>query len=231
MSYQQTWGRSALLLFFVSGWSGCTSDAGPADTASTVQDGSGLDAGTSRDGSGADGAPDAARTDDASTLDASSTDDGSSPLHDAAMPDAGPSDSGEPSYVRPDPIVVPPLAVVDVTGVPTDTHGLPIVYESLEGTITLDPSMHDPITGFGACLDLVTHCVGPTRSLDACALYVPHCATAQYWTEPDCCPTACSNAYETQRVAGYGTIDAFRGAFLGSPSCFPGLDSFIGGAP
>jgi hypothetical protein len=81
-------------------------------------------------------------------------------------------------------------------------------------------SKRGPINVLAACSVLVTRCYKPgSRSLDACVMSAPRCATARPWeAEPyvACCPPACWETYEALRIAGEWPLDAFDQTLFGS---------------
>lgn len=132
-------------------------------------------------------------------------------------------------WQRPAPVVVPPLPPVDVSGLPRDGLGRPVVASSPQGAIVLEQRPRGPIQVLAACSALVTRCVKPpTHSLDACMLSAPRCTTGEPWkAEPfvPCCPAACADQYEAARKQGVAPLAAFDrvlyGGDSGRPGCVP----------
>ena len=147
--------------------------------------------------------------------------------------DAGPvdgTDGGIPQdYVRPAPVTIPPAPPPpDYSAFPRDSQGRPILARG--SMLQLSPRAPDPLTALSACTSMISRCFDPEeRSLDACVISTPRCATAQPWQEPDCCTDACVAVYEEKRVAGVPPITAFLQTFHGPPSCAPGVDVLTGG--
>ena len=139
------------------------------------------------------------------------------------------------AYERPPTVDVPALPRVDLTDVPLPRSeaGRPILLQIPPVSLELAPELQDAVTAHGACLDLVTYCVDPPmRSLDACVISTPTCATARPWEErAPCCPASCRDAYEVLRREGQGALTAFREVYLVRRTCFPGLLEAIGRAP
>lgn len=176
------------------------------------------------DGGGADaGGTDAAAPDAGGGLDAGGSDAGGL---DAAV-DAGPP----PPYVRQPEVEVPPLPEdPDYTGFPTDAMGRPVVIENAGFYLT--PRAHDAIWAHARCTRLVLGCFEPTtRSLDACMISVPECASETPWEEGTaCCAPDCVSRYEAARVGGAEPLDAFFDTFYGETRCMPGVDAILTGA-
>jgi hypothetical protein len=124
---------------------------------------------------------------------------------------------------------VPPLS----DALPRDARGRPILAPAEEVGLVIDPpSSRGPIDALAACAALVAHCVSPPdRSLDACMLSAPRCSTERPWDEAACCPSACWDAYETERRAGAIPIHAFRRTLFREGRCIPGLAERLGGTP
>lgn len=95
--------------------------------------------------------------------------------------------------------------------------------------LELDPNARDPLTGLGACADLITYCVqakGGTP-LDACVEQAPRCTTQQPWMEEaPCCPEACVKAYGQERK-GLAPLAAFDRALFQDGSCYPGVKELV----
>lgn len=176
-----------------------------------------MDASTDRDAGGRDGGV------DAEIRDGGSSDAGL----DAAELDAGP-------YEPPDPVEVPTLPAVPElsSALPRDAEGRPILGEAADVRLVVEaPPSRGPVDALAACAALVSYCVSPERSLDACMASAPRCATEQPWDEPACCPSACQDGYEAQRRAGAMPIQAFRRVLFRDARCIPGLAERLGGTP
>ncbi|MBI5515165.1 MAG: hypothetical protein HY909_15420 [Deltaproteobacteria bacterium] len=168
--------------------------------------------------------------------------DGSAPADDGPAGDdgAGATDTTDAAeaggYTRPPRIEVPPLPPppdLSALPFPRSDAGRPILLQMQGIQLELDPTLRDAVTAHGQCLDLVTRCFSPpSRSLDACTVWAPVCATARPWEEPGaCCPSACVGAYERLRGEGRPELEAFTEVYLERRECFPGLLESIRGAP
>jgi hypothetical protein len=94
--------------------------------------------------------------------------------------------------------------------------------------LELNPSLHDPITAFGACADLVTHCYNPpSLSLDQCVAGARVCETTTPWNEPACCPVACRDGYQLLRAEGIAPMSAFERVYLEGGTCMPGVSGMV----
>ena len=133
----------------------------------------------------------------------------------------------------------PPLVMMpalpsppDYSDHPVDAQGRPIVMAGA-GINWVVPATPDAITARELCADLVANCFEPgVRSLDACMMSAPHCATATPWTEPaPCCADACFTAYAALRTNKVDPLTAYLRVLYDSPICMPGVDSKLGGAP
>lgn len=137
-------------------------------------------------------------------------------------------------YVRQPPVTIPPEPPPpDYSHHPVDEQGRPMV--AIGETLYLVPRPPDGLTALSACTSMIVRCVDPAvrgRSLDACVISPPRCATDTPWTEAaPCCAASCVDRYEERRVAGSPPITAFREAFYGRPACAPGVEALLGGAP
>lgn len=119
-------------------------------------------------------------------------------------------------YRRPAAVVVPPLPKVDLSGLPKDANGNPILMQGTGGSIVAAESRRGPINVLAACSVLVTRCVVPgSRTLDACFMSAPRCTTSRPWEEEPCCPPACWERYEALRIAGEWPMDAYDQTLFG----------------
>jgi hypothetical protein len=147
-------------------------------------------------------------------------------------PKALDASAGDSGYEEPEPIALPPVPEPDFSQFPVDDGGNTIVSTSELGTIALDLSARNPLTGLSACADLISFCVSPpARSLDACVAYAPVCNTDQYWEEAPCCPEACLNAYVELRRGGTAGIAAIENVLFEDRNCFPTLNDYLKEAP
>lgn len=92
--------------------------------------------------------------------------------------------------------------------------------------LALDPNARDPLTGLGACADLLTYCVQQEGSLDDCVARAPRCTTAEPWLEAPCCPDACVRSYERAR-RDREPLAAFDAALFQGGSCYPGVKELV----
>jgi len=117
-------------------------------------------------------------------------------------------------YRRPQPVVVPPLPPPpDLSRFPKDSKGRPIIAGNSNYALVIDDDAKmQPVNVISACGELITGCVKPSeRSLDACFMSVPRCASARPWEDPaykPCCPAQCWTQYEERRIAGMKGPDA-----------------------
>lgn len=136
-------------------------------------------------------------------------------------------------WVPPPPVDVPPLPEPpDASSYPLDEMGRPIVSQGplINWVIATVP---DAISGRERCADLVANCHAPgVRSIDACMLSAPACATAEPWLEATpCCAEACLTGYAALRMQGMDPIGAYLQVLFEAPICMPGVDAMLGGAP
>lgn len=135
-----------------------------------------------------------------------------------------------PAYRTPEPVDVPSLPEVDVSGLPRDAQGRPVLSQTPGASLVLEKSEPGPVQALARCSALVTRCVEPgKRDLDACFLSAPRCATNQPWLESGtCCPPACRERYVKERQAGKAPLVALDSVLFGSNSCVPGLRTSSG---
>jgi hypothetical protein len=136
-----------------------------------------------------------------------------SELVDAAVA-SGPPKAPDTSYTPPARIDVPALQAPDLDFLPRDEEGYPVIAESFGVRIRVNRDQRDAVTAMGACVDRVASCVEPQdrpggRSVDACWIHVPKCATDHPWDEPGgCCPSRCIELYEALRKRTYPDTEA-----------------------
>lgn len=139
---------------------------------------------------------------------------------------AGRANGSEP-YVRPARVDVPAVKAPDLSALPKDAQGRPILSELFGVRLTVNTDKKDAISAMARCLDRVISCVEPRtkpdrRSRDACWAYVPQCQTKEPWHEVEaCCPARCVELHERLRTLGYSQLDA--GALTADSDCFNGL--------
>lgn len=107
-----------------------------------------------------------------------------------------------------------------------------LLAEVTAARIEVDPTVNDPFTALGTCVDLVTACYIPhIRDLSACLASVDTCKTDAPWAESACCPQSCKTSFEARLAAGEEQVQALETTFFGSPSCFPGVQRALDGQP
>ncbi len=113
------------------------------------------------------------------------------------------------------------LSPADLAGLPTGALGQPILIESPRLGAVVELGDRDEIEGMARCLAVVKACTSPPdRTLDDCMRSAPVCTGSPWWSEDDaCCPASCFDAYESQRLDGIGTAQAFLDTFYSSSSC------------
>jgi hypothetical protein len=134
-------------------------------------------------------------------------------------------------YVRPDPVVVPPLPQppkMDLSRLPKDAAGNILLMQSGGASLVLAPAPKPgPINFLARCSGLVSYCYKPgERSLDACFMSAPRCASSRPWDDvaevnAQCCPSECWQRYEKERIDGQAPLSAFDHALFGANSCMP----------
>jgi hypothetical protein len=135
-------------------------------------------------------------------------------------------------YATPAPVTVPSPPAVDVSWLPRDERGRPVLLNDGVLRYTVDVDKREPIFAMARCARMLSGCpqradVTAGRSIDACWASVPTCATDQPWTESaPCCPARCPELYRTLRELGYGPLDANRHAV--ESMCFNGLRERLG---
>lgn len=176
--------------------------------------------------------PDASARDVSTTRDASPVADSSADLDasaDAVVFDASDASVG---YERPTLVTVPALARPDFSMFPRDDAGRPVLISVPGAELRVDESLRDPMFTLATCGALIAGCVSPGRSLDACVVSAPTCATSAPWTEASlCCPSACRDRFESARAAGTSDFDAFKRVYFDEPGCFPGVLDMLGVRP
>ena len=135
-------------------------------------------------------------------------------------------------YSSPAPVSVPQPAPVDLSALPRDDRGRPVLYDDGVMSFRLNPDKRDPVMAMGRCALMLSSCpqradVAGRRTIDACWASAPICATDQPWTEgAACCPVRCVEVYRRLRELGYGELEANRRAV--SSMCFNGLREQLG---
>jgi hypothetical protein len=130
-----------------------------------------------------------------------------------------------PDYQPPQTVEVPPLPDVDVSGLPKDERGRPIVSQTPGALLVLEKSEPGPVQALARCSSLVTRCVEPgKRDLDTCVMSAPRCTTDKPWQETTpCCPPVCWERYDIERKSGKTPLAAYDRVFFGENTCIPNL--------
>lgn len=134
-----------------------------------------------------------------------------------------------PAARAPKRVEVAPPPQADLSGLPKDAQGRPILSRSGDATIVLEKRAPGPTNVLAACSSMVTGCYKPgERELDDCFASAPRCTSARPWEDPafkPCCPEACWRQYDAQRKAGVTAQRAlYQALFGGGPaaqSCVP----------
>ena len=129
-------------------------------------------------------------------------------------------------------ITVPPLPTLDVLKLPLPktAEGKYLLMQLADAHLEIDPTVRDPFTSVGDCVDSVTYCYTPgSRTLDECVRSVRTCATSTPWKEAlGCCPQACQDGYAAARADGVEPAAALDKVFF-ETTCFPGVTAALEG--
>jgi hypothetical protein len=147
----------------------------------------------------------------------------------------GPAPSPPEPYKTPSPVTVSPPPAIDVSWLPRDEKGRPMLLD--DGVFRyLVVDKRDPVSGMAGCTRMLSRCPEPPdvasgRTIDACWASARACATDQPWTEAAaCCPPTCAELYRQLRLLGYGDLAANRRTV--ESMCFNGLrEQLAMGAP
>ena len=121
----------------------------------------------------------------------------------------GPPPTPPVAYPTPATVATPEVTRPDLSVLPHDDAGRPILMESGDVRMVVGPTRQDAVTAAGACMARVGACLQPgsltaAQTVDACWASVPRCATDQPWTETGtCCPLRCAELYAALRSQGY----------------------------
>lgn len=160
----------------------------------------------------------------ADVVDAASAD--GPPEANAVIPDAAAPPDGGPAIHAPFPIPW------DALGLPRTDAGAPIVVQTPEVVIAIDPALRTPARAYAQCVAMVLACARETGRPDACAMAAPRCNTPRPWEESaPCCPEACAAQMGVRQRAGLSPWRALREVFAEDRACFPGLALGDAGAP
>lgn len=147
---------------------------------------------------------------------------------DQACPSTSTSTS-TPAVRPPKRVEVAPPPQPDLSALPKDAQGRPILSRSGDAALVLEKRAPGPTNVLAACSSMVTRCYKPgERELDDCFASAPRCTSARPWEDPaykPCCPETCWRQYDAQRKAGAPPQRALDQALFGggSPakSCLP----------
>lgn len=150
--------------------------------------------------------------------------------------DAG-ADTGSVGYVPPDPVPVTLPPEPDVSGLPLNEEGNPVVIDTGDVEISIDPSRRGPVSALAACMAVIERCWeeqglnadNRITIMDVCARSAPTCSTDEPWNETACCPAACWERFEAGRRAGRDPHAVEREIYFGSDPCIPGVPPATGG--
>ncbi len=134
-----------------------------------------------------------------------------------------------PAARAPKRVEVAPPPQADLSALPKDAQGRPILSRSGDAAVVLEQRAPGPTNVLAVCSSMVTRCYKPgERELDDCFASAPRCTSARPWEDPaykPCCPEACWRQYDAQRKAGAPPQRALDQALFGggSPakSCLP----------
>ncbi len=147
---------------------------------------------------------------------------------DKSSPEAGNTPPAPDVYKHPAPVVVSPLPKVDLSGLPKDANGNPVLIQSGEASLVVEKGKKTGSINFLArCSALVSRCYKPgERSLDACFMSAPRCASSRPWEDKaqensECCVDECWKRYEKERHAGKSPLAAYDETLFGANSCIP----------
>ena len=136
--------------------------------------------------------------------------------------------------IEPPKIEIPPIPLLDTLKLPLPKtpDGKYLLMELGQAHLEVDPTVRDPITAVGECVDQVTYCYQPgtERSLDACVASVKTCTNETPWVDPfGCCPKKCQDDYAAERAKGTLPADALDRVFFERHDCWPGLANALEG--
>lgn len=130
-------------------------------------------------------------------------------------------------------IAVPPLPIVDGLTLPLPklANGNYQLMNLSQAQLELDPTVRDPLTSMGDCVDLVSYCYAPNeRSLDECVRSVATCKTETPWASEliPCCPAQCQEDFVDARKS-MDPAAALDDVFFEKHRCFPGVSAALEG--
>ena len=143
--------------------------------------------------------------------------------------------SGNVPYTPPTPVAVTQPTPPDLSALPTDESGHPVLISTGPGALTIDTTDRGPTQAQAACLAVIGRCwedQGLTRdtrvtAMDLCERSAPTCATAEPWNEAACCPASCWDRYEQGRLAGQDPNTIEEEIYFGADPCIPGLGELL----
>jgi hypothetical protein len=93
-----------------------------------------------------------------------------------------------------------------------------------------DPNLHDPTTGFRACVAQIGSCLLTTKTEDECVRDSSRCVSATPWKDDpagdDCCPESCIQEYFELRKTR-SDMAALQRVVDGT--CYPGMKDLASG--
>jgi hypothetical protein len=107
---------------------------------------------------------------------------------------------------------------------PSPSTGMPLLFQSADSLVQVDTSKADPaVVAMGACVQWITMCMSPGRSVDDCAFSAPQCPAQPSTAGPEmCCPSACYTQYKAARLLGSEDLPALLQTYIDNGSCIPG---------
>lgn len=130
-------------------------------------------------------------------------------------------------------ITIPPIPVIDGVKLPLPktADGKYLATQGPDAQLEIDPTVRDPLTAVGECVDQVTYCYAPgTRSLEDCVRSVKTCTSPEPWTnELGCCPKACQDDFAAEVKTGTAPAAALDKVFFEKHDCWPGLAATLEG--
>lgn len=131
-------------------------------------------------------------------------------------------------------VEIPAIPVLDPLKLPLPKtpDGKYLLMELSQAHLEVDPTVKDPITVVGECVDLVTYPYEPggPLTLDVTVAGARTCTTEQPWGEAlGCCPKKCQDDYAAERAKGTEPSAALDLVFFERKDCWPGLANALEG--
>ena len=116
-------------------------------------------------------------------------------------------------------------------GYPADDAGRIILTPNETGlSLAYDPNLHDPTTGFRACVAQINSCLLTTKTIDDCVRDTSRCTSPTPWKNDPagdfCCPNSCIQEYFELRKT-QSDNEAYSRMFRGT--CYPGMKEILSG--